>query len=138
MAFIFSDLVVLPVLRVNAKFYGWKMAIYILGIFLMAIVASALVMHYGFAAFGLLPDAVSGEGNGQPKPEFSMNYTFWMNLVFVGLTVALGVLRFQGKQHEDGEGQKSSETTWVEKVLMGIVWLAILWLGGGVLAGIGA
>ncbi|WP_431137705.1 permease, partial [Psychroserpens mesophilus] len=28
MAFIFSDLVVFPVLRINAKYYGWKMSIF--------------------------------------------------------------------------------------------------------------
>ncbi|SER48197.1 hypothetical protein SAMN05421690_103013 [Nitrosomonas sp. Nm51] len=35
MAFIFSDLVVLPVLRIQAKYYGWKMAMYIMGVFLV-------------------------------------------------------------------------------------------------------
>ena len=30
MAFIFSDLVVFPVLRINAKYYGWKMSFFIL------------------------------------------------------------------------------------------------------------
>lgn len=34
MAFIFSDLVVFPVIRVNAKYYGWKMALYIVGLLL--------------------------------------------------------------------------------------------------------
>eukprot|EP00903_Cladosiphon_okamuranus_P003759 g3757.t1 len=53
MAFIFSDLIVVPVIRMNAKFYGWKMAIYIAGIFLMAIVCSAVAMHWLFAAFGI-------------------------------------------------------------------------------------
>lgn len=33
-AFIFSDLVVFPVIRVNAKYYGWKLALYIVGVFL--------------------------------------------------------------------------------------------------------
>ena len=30
MAFIFSDLVVFPILRINAKYYGWKMSFFIL------------------------------------------------------------------------------------------------------------
>ena len=57
MAFIFSDLVVFPVIRVNAKYYGWKMALYILGVFLAALVATAIVLHYGFSLFGLLPQS---------------------------------------------------------------------------------
>ena len=60
MAFIFSDLVVFPVLRMNAKFYGWKMALYILGVFLLALVATALLLHYGFALLGVLPEGGSG------------------------------------------------------------------------------
>lgn len=28
MAFIFSDLVVFPILRINAKYYGWKMSFF--------------------------------------------------------------------------------------------------------------
>lgn len=55
MAFIFSDLVVFPVLRISAQYFGWKMAFYILGVFLAALVASALVLHYGYSVFDLLP-----------------------------------------------------------------------------------
>ncbi len=47
MAFIFSDLVVFPVLRIQAKYYGWKMAVYILLIFLAVLTVSALILHYG-------------------------------------------------------------------------------------------
>ena len=59
MAFIFSDLVVFPVLRIQAKYYGWKMALYIMGVFLTVLVIAALIMHYGFAALDLLPDAAA-------------------------------------------------------------------------------
>ena len=57
MAFIFSDLVVIPVLRINAKYYGWKMALYILAVFLLVLVATAIVLHYGFDLLSLLPSA---------------------------------------------------------------------------------
>lgn len=42
MAFIFSDLVVLPVLRIQARYYGWPVALYVLVVFLVILVASAL------------------------------------------------------------------------------------------------
>ncbi|WP_375260822.1 hypothetical protein [Palleronia sp.] len=42
----------IPVLRVNAQYYGWKMALYILGVFLVVLVATAMLLHYGFAALG--------------------------------------------------------------------------------------
>lgn len=66
MAFIFSDLVVLPVLRIQAQYYGWRMALYILGIFLVILVACALLMHYGFAALGMLPETATAKGSGWP------------------------------------------------------------------------
>ena len=40
---IFSDLVVFPVLRIQAQYYGWRMAGYILAIFLTVLVTSALI-----------------------------------------------------------------------------------------------
>ncbi|MCB1842458.1 MAG: permease, partial [Halioglobus sp.] len=49
MAFIFSDLVALPVLRIQARYYGWRMALYITAVFLVILIVAALIMHYGFA-----------------------------------------------------------------------------------------
>jgi uncharacterized membrane protein YraQ (UPF0718 family) len=65
MAFIFSDLVVFPVLRVNASYYGWPLSLYIAGVFLAALVATALIVHYAFALLGQLPgDAAGGQASG--------------------------------------------------------------------------
>jgi len=61
MAFIFSDLVVFPVIRINAKYYGWKMALYILGLLFGALIATALLLHYGFSPKpGWAPPPASG------------------------------------------------------------------------------
>src|SRR6056297_3547969 len=57
LAFIFSDLVVFPVIRVHATYYGWRMALYIAAVFLAALVAVALVLHYGFHALDMVPEA---------------------------------------------------------------------------------
>ena len=78
MAFIFSDLVVFPVLRIQAKYYGWKMAFYIMGVFLSVLVATALLMHYGFAAFDLLPDPSSAK-NVTDREFFKIDYTLFLN-----------------------------------------------------------
>ena len=61
MAFIFSDLVVLPVLRINAEYYGWKIELYIMGLLLSCLVITSLLMHYGFQLWGLLPDSSRGK-----------------------------------------------------------------------------
>jgi hypothetical protein len=87
MAFIFSDLVVAPVLRVNATFYGWKMALYIAGVFLVSLVGAALVLHYGFALFGISP-APPEAGLPPPESRFAIDYTFWLNMAFIAVTAA--------------------------------------------------
>lgn len=139
MAFIFSDLVVFPVLRVNAKFYGWKMALYILGIFLMAIVASALVMHYGFAALGMLPDTAGGGQSGEQsqQPEFKIDYTFWLNVAFLALTSVLGWLFWRKKREEsdDGGHDDGGGTNWIERILLILACISFAWLAGGVIVG---
>lgn len=86
MAFIFSDLVVLPVLRVNAQYYGWKMALYILGVFLVVLVATAMILHYAFAAFGLLPSAEQVRTVAE-REFFAVDYTFWLNMGFAALSL---------------------------------------------------
>src|SRR5690606_36818640 len=56
MAFIFSDLVVFPVLRINAKYYGWKMSFFIVFLLFSALIGTSLVLHYGFDLFNILPN----------------------------------------------------------------------------------
>ena len=56
MAFIFSDLVVFPVLRINAKYYGWRMSLFILFLLFSSLIGTALALHYGFDLLGYLPD----------------------------------------------------------------------------------
>ena len=87
MAFIFSDLVVFPVLRIQAKYYGWKMALYIIGIFLAVLVATAVILHYGFAAFGALPDSSNAQSVTE-REFFSLDYTLFLNAAFLALSAA--------------------------------------------------
>jgi len=56
MAFIFSDLVVFPILRINAKYYGWKMSFFILFLLFVSLIGASLALHYSFDLFGALPD----------------------------------------------------------------------------------
>ena len=86
MAFIFSDLVVIPVLRVNAQYYGWKMALYILGVFLVVLVTTAMILHYGFAALGFLPSAEQVR-TVTDREFFAVDYTFWLNTCFAALSL---------------------------------------------------
>lgn len=131
MAFIFSDLVVFPVLRINAKYFGWKMALYILAVFLVALSVSALALHYGFSTIGMLPESTSSE-TVKPSERFAIDYTFFLNLGFLTVTGFLAWLRWSGKSED--EHSHSNDQSLSDKLL---TWLAIasfVWLVGGGLA----
>ncbi|WP_346840212.1 permease [Microbulbifer sp. SAOS-129_SWC] len=122
LAFMFSDLVVLPVLRIQARYYGWKMALYIAAVFLCILVASALLLHYGFAALDLLPDASAAEQITE-RHYFKVDYTLFLNLAF--LLVSLGMFAWRVKS----KGLPPLNTDSVsERLLLLLALLALGWL----------
>ena len=125
MAFIFSDLVVLPVLRLQAKYYGWRMALYILGVFLVVLVTSAIALHYGFAAFDLLPDAGAVK-SVTDRDFFAVDYTLFFNLSFLALS--LGFLAWKVRNSGFSLSPSANLT---ERALLGLVAVAFVWLAVG-------
>lgn len=128
MAFIFSDLVVFPVLRIQAKYYGWKMAFYILAVFLFVLVSAALLMHYSFAFMGLLPDPEAARKVTE-REFFAVDYTLFLNIAFVVLS--LGFLVWKAKAFGFGN---DSAASFGERILQVLSAIAALWLVGGVTA----
>jgi len=101
MAFIYSDLMVPPLVRINAKYYGWRTALYIAGIMFASIVATALILAGLFTTLQLLP---AGPGRSiEGTIQFRIDYTFWLNLVFVGVAAAL--LELNRRHHRSSEDQ---------------------------------
>ena len=142
MAFIFSDLVVFPVVRVNAKYYGWKMSLYIVGLMFASLVAASLVLHYGFSFLGLLPQ--STDASTPAKARFAIDYTFFLNLAFLAATGVLAWLRSSGKkqyqqheqhqQHNGGHHHKHGDKSLLEQILFWLAIAAFVWLAGGLIA----
>jgi len=128
MAFIFSDLVVFPVLRISAQYFGWRMAAYILGVFLVCLVLASWALHGLFAVAGSLPDpATSHVARVAPEERFGVDYTLFLNLGFGGVTAALAWLARSGSGDEAGGGLRVSGP-------LGVLALASLaWLAGGLL-----
>ncbi len=125
MAFIFSDLVVFPVLRIQAKYYGWKMALYILAVFLAILVAASLILHYGFAMAGLLPSSANAS-SVTDQEFFAVDYTLFFNLAFAGLSAAFLVWKARTA------GFMGSDTdSWGENILRILAIAAFAWLAGG-------
>ena len=133
MAFIFSDLVVFPVLRINATYYGWRMSLFILLTLFVALVGTTLVLHYGFDLAGLLPE--TGSANNQQQEFFSVDYTFFLNLVFLavsGFLIWLGFFKeVEGKVPMGGHHMASRGL--VDTILRYLAFASYLWLAGGLL-----
>ncbi len=126
MAFIFSDLVVLPVLRINAKYYGWKMSFYILITLLFALVLSTLTLYYAFDLISILPEQVKLENSDQEF--FNINYTFYLNIVFGLLSGLLFWLSKKNKSHMQHSMADRGKT---DTILKYLAWACYLWLAGG-------
>ncbi len=87
LAFLYGDLIVLPLLDIYRKYYGWRMAAYIAVVFYVTMVASALLVDVAFSALHLVPART--QGGFALETAFRMNYTFWLNLVFGALALWL-------------------------------------------------
>jgi uncharacterized membrane protein YraQ (UPF0718 family) len=89
-AFIFADLIVLPILNIYRKYYGFKMATFLFVTFYAAMAGAAFVVEGVFAVVGLIPS----ERNAQVvEAPIAWNYTTWLNIIFLCVAVAL-VWRF--------------------------------------------
>jgi uncharacterized membrane protein YraQ (UPF0718 family) len=95
MGFIYSDLMVPPLVQVNAKYYGWKLALYIAATMFVSIVLTALILNAAFALAGIIPE---GRKAVSDITQFRLDYTFWMNLAAVA--VVLTMLFFQKKYRQ--------------------------------------
>lgn len=89
-SFIFADLIILPILDIYRKYYGWKVMGYILVTFYVTMAAAGYVVEFLFAALGIIPQnrnvVAITEG-------IQWNYTTVLNIIFLALA-ALLVIRF--------------------------------------------
>ncbi|PHQ27936.1 permease [Leeuwenhoekiella nanhaiensis] len=132
MAFIFSDLVVFPVLRINAKYYGWKMSLFILFLLFTALISASLILHYGFNFLDLIPDP--SQVNIQDKDHFKINYTFFLNIAFLaisGYLIYLGFFKRKDVEHSMSEMAPKSQL--LETILKYAAFICYVWLAGGLI-----
>lgn len=56
MAFIFADLIVLPIIAIYRKYYGWAFTVRIVALMLLTMIVAALAIDALFSAAGLIPE----------------------------------------------------------------------------------
>jgi len=89
-AFIFADLIVLPILNIYRKYYGLRVAGFLLVTFYTAMVAAALAVELLFQALGLVPE----ERNAKiVEASVTWGYTTVLNIIFI-IFAAVLVWRF--------------------------------------------
>ena len=90
-AFIYADLIVIPIVLIYRKYYGGKVTALIVGLMFATMVAAALIVDGIFSALDLVPtDRPSIESISER--EISWNYTSALNIVFLLVAAALVAL----------------------------------------------
>jgi uncharacterized membrane protein YraQ (UPF0718 family)/YHS domain-containing protein len=90
-AFIYADLIIIPLVLIYSRFYGRRLAALLVAIMFTTMVAAALAIDGIFSAAGLIPehrpsiDSITSRG-------IEWNYTTALNIVFTIIAVALFAL----------------------------------------------
>jgi uncharacterized protein len=91
-AFLFADLIIIPILIIYRKYYGTRMMLVVLGAFYASMVIAGYIIEFLFGALGLIPaerDArIAAHG-------IEWNYTTVLNIIFLLLAAALLVRFFR-------------------------------------------
>lgn len=85
-AFIFADLIAIPLLLVYRRYYGTKLMLKMLGLFWLVMSLAGLITEGLFSAAGLVP---TGRPSQIVTDHFEWNYTTVLNIVFLGVFALL-------------------------------------------------
>ncbi|HTZ29286.1 MAG TPA: permease [Streptosporangiaceae bacterium] len=85
-AFLFADLIIIPILIIYRKYYGTKMMLVVLGAFYAAMVIAGYIIEFVFSALGLVP---AGRAARVAAHGIQWNYTTILNIIFLLLAAAL-------------------------------------------------
>ncbi len=109
-AFIFADLIIVPILAIYRKYYGTRMMLFVLGSFYATMVGAGYVVEFVFGGLGLVPSGRHAKV-GEIAPHW--DYTTFLNIAFLllaaGLVVCfvrtggLGMLKMMGGAPTDAD-----------------------------------
>jgi uncharacterized membrane protein YraQ (UPF0718 family) len=86
LTFIFADLIILPIINIYRKYYGWRMAAFLVATFYVTMVAAGLVVQFLFEGLGLERTARNAK---VMEATVSWNYTTYLDIVFLLLAAVL-------------------------------------------------
>ena len=85
-AFIFADLIIVPILVIYRKYYGTKMMLFILATFYASMAAAGYLIELIFGGLGLIP---AGRHAKVLEASIQWNYTTVLNIIFLLLAAAM-------------------------------------------------
>jgi uncharacterized membrane protein YraQ (UPF0718 family) len=86
-AFLFGDLIILPIVNIHRKYYGWRAALVLLLLFYLAMATAALLVEWIFLALHLTPHARATAM--AMEMGFRWDYTAVLNIVFLAIASVL-------------------------------------------------
>ena len=89
-AFLFADLIVLPILDIYRRYYGLRIAALLIGVSYAAMAGAAYLIELIFGIAGVMPQHRSAQ---IVEAHITWNYPTWLNIAFLALA-ALLVWRF--------------------------------------------
>jgi uncharacterized protein len=91
-AFIFADLIIIPILLIYRKYYGTTMMLTLLGIFYATMVVAGYIIEFLFGGLGLIPAERTAKVG---DTGVHWNYTTVLNIIFLLIAAALLVRFFR-------------------------------------------
>jgi uncharacterized membrane protein YraQ (UPF0718 family) len=79
-SFIFADLIVLPIINIYRKYYGWRMAIMLSGVLYGAMILAGYLVELLFQFLNLVPDDRAAK---TISSSITLNYTTILNIIFL-------------------------------------------------------
>jgi uncharacterized membrane protein YraQ (UPF0718 family) len=86
LTFIFADLIILPILHIYRKYYGWRMAGFLLASFYATMVGAGLIVEFLFQGLGIRRTTRDAR---VVQAGLSWDYTTILNIAFLMLAAAL-------------------------------------------------
>ena len=86
LSFIFADLIILPILNIYRRYYGWRMAGFVLLTFYGTMVLAGLAIEFLFQGVGIERHSRNAK---VVMASVTWNYTTFLNIVFVTLAAGL-------------------------------------------------
>ena len=115
LAFLFADLIVLPIIVVYRKYYGLQYTARIVALMFITMIAAGLIVNGLFSALGILPAG--------PRPSRSnifgavhVDYKLFLNLLGIAIFAALFWLTITARRHrprlrDEGRPRQSGHQT---------------------------